>query len=273
MNALEVAAGNIAAGVLGGQAVPRDVEGAPDATHDFDVVLPDGRRVALEVTSAADREVLSLLAAASRERTTADLRNDWQIGVEQMVGGSAVKISRLMNEIVGVLEVFERNGLTEVETRHSPQYTKAAPGTPQEVIEATMRQFELGAIVTRAWGPRKSPEAAHLYVTVHGGFGADIDKVNALVVTETEANRAKLVAAKADERHVFIWLNPSHPDAELAVHTGPPPATPPAIPAGIDVVWLATQGGAEGFGEAHVERLWRVRPPRDWEVLDPSLLS
>ena len=52
---MELEAAHLAAQVLQGHAKSRDVRGpgAIDGTHDFDVALPDGRVVALEVTTAA----------------------------------------------------------------------------------------------------------------------------------------------------------------------------------------------------------------------------
>lgn len=52
MDASELAAAEIVAAYLEGRQEPRDVETARDGTHDFDVLLNDGRRVALEVTAA-----------------------------------------------------------------------------------------------------------------------------------------------------------------------------------------------------------------------------
>ena len=49
---------------LGGSLTPLDVTGAADLTPDFDILTPDGRHVALEVTSTADQAVLSLQATA-----------------------------------------------------------------------------------------------------------------------------------------------------------------------------------------------------------------
>ncbi|MGA8353530.1 MAG: hypothetical protein WB698_05125, partial [Solirubrobacteraceae bacterium] len=60
LSAEEESAGRIVAQHLEGTCEARDVHGAPDATHDLDVVLIDGRRIALEVTSAGDREIEEL---------------------------------------------------------------------------------------------------------------------------------------------------------------------------------------------------------------------
>ena len=48
----ELAAANIVTGALGGSWVSRDVIGAPEGMHDFDVNVPDARYIALEVTGA-----------------------------------------------------------------------------------------------------------------------------------------------------------------------------------------------------------------------------
>ncbi len=56
MDASELAAAEIVAAYLEGRQEPRDVVTAPDGTHDFDIVLKDRRRVALEVTAAADHK-------------------------------------------------------------------------------------------------------------------------------------------------------------------------------------------------------------------------
>jgi hypothetical protein len=39
------------ASLLGGNVVAHDLEGSPDGSYDFDVLLADGRTVALEVTT------------------------------------------------------------------------------------------------------------------------------------------------------------------------------------------------------------------------------
>ena len=58
-------AGELVASQLGGRAVHRD--GERDA-HDFDVELPDGRTVALEVTAAVDSALASMAGVAFRDQ-------------------------------------------------------------------------------------------------------------------------------------------------------------------------------------------------------------
>ena len=91
-----------------GTVEPRDVEGAPDATHDFDIVSRAGQRVALEVTAAADHARLSLDAAAfGKEWTAPTLTNDWWLVLSRRVVRTPVRFSSLMTEIIALLEVME----------------------------------------------------------------------------------------------------------------------------------------------------------------------
>jgi len=48
-------AGRVLSDILGGTVVPRDVAGAPPGTHDLDLVLGDGRIIAVEETVSTDR--------------------------------------------------------------------------------------------------------------------------------------------------------------------------------------------------------------------------
>jgi hypothetical protein len=123
-----------------------------------------------------------------------------------------------------------------------------------------LQVFKSGVTEARVLWPRPALEA-QLFVTITGGFTADIGRVNDLIIERASPKLEKLVRAEAAERHLFVWLDGTQPEAELAVALGPPPATAPAVPSRIDVVWLATPPLTEP------QRLWRVRPPNRWQVL------
>jgi|GEM_PF-2010193 hypothetical protein len=265
----EIEAGVIVAAMLGGQITPLDVVGAADLTPDFDVVLDDGTHVALEITSTADRTVLSLVAAAFGKVWEAPgLANDWQVGVEQPTHDQTVRMISLMKGIVPLLAVFEHYGVTEVGSV-AGRSRRPPLGSSPEVVDAANHVFKLGAVLARLIGPSAPSGTAQLFVTVHGGASSDINEVNRLVTALAESNSAKLVGSEADERHLFVWVHPSTSNAELAVFQGQLPASPPGLPLGIDVAWVATQGFL-GVGTIGLQRLLRVRPPQAWEQLDPS---
>lgn len=258
----ELAAADIVGDALGGSWISRDGADAQGGMHDFDVNLPDGRCIALEVTGAINEQAVRLSEAAygieGRERRWPGpgLAYDWLIVIPQR----PIRIARLMKETVPILTLFEREGLTQIDTSVNPAYRTPALTTSPEVTEATFRMFKMGVIEARVLWERPTTEA-QLFVTIRSGFSADIGRVNELIIERAGPKLEKLIRAEAAERHLFVWLDGTEPEAELAVAMGPSPATPPGVPSGIDVVWLATPPLTEP------QRLWRVRPPDQWQVL------
>lgn len=252
----EKAAGRIVAQQVGGaKAIPRDVPGAPNGTHDLDVELPDGRVIAVEVTSARKAKLVSIYATAFGRRWEApSLSAHWQAAFES---GKPLDVPRLAAGVVPHLELLEKRGVTEAGTITS----NAWRGAGEEVVSAVRQIKELGATHVRRWNEPAPGEVPLLLFSGHQGVGGDPGAVNALVEERARAKVDKLVASGADERHLFVWIDGSHSDAELGMATMPPPATTPSLPTGIDVVWAASSGMAhELYG-----CLWRLEPPRGWE--------
>ena len=125
------------------------------------------------------------------------------------------------------------------------------------VVEAVRRLVRLGVDRGRVWAVEGEPR---LFFIGHGGLRADSEEVNRLVEFHAHAgdNLRKLAAADADERHLFVWITGSHPQAELAMYAMGPPETPPNLPEGLDVVWAQNESG----------NLWRARRGGGWEVLE-----
>ena len=73
-------AAEVVAELLSGSCEPRDGMGAPEGMHDFDVELPDGGRVALEVTTIADHDVVGFHEALADA--------DWAAPTWRVIGGS-----------------------------------------------------------------------------------------------------------------------------------------------------------------------------------------
>lgn len=269
ISAEEQRAGDAVASALDGKLIPRDVEGAPELTYDFDVVLPGHRTVALEVTSSADEMVLSLLAQAYKRRwNVPGLENDWQVGVAHPVGGSSVAMNRVRKEIGPVLAVFEQNGVTEIGSV-SPVRRRTPDDAYAEVTEAARRMFGLGVLLARLVAPKRDPLAAVL-ISVHGSAVGNAQEINRLVEAAATSNSEKLAAASADERHLFVWIHPSTPNAELAMYTGSVPPAPPAVPDVIDACWASTWGPTS-LGSEGIQRLIRTALGGPWlEVPSPE---
>ena len=243
----ELRAATIVGSILDGYAVPRDLRGAPDGTHDFDVLL-SCKCAALEVTRAANERVLSTLAAAFGSAFPAPgLVNSWLLSIPT-VGPAPSAVKAIVKRSPSLLAVYEQHGLSETNGQLYPGQARAA------VVDAGTTLVRLGVSRAHVWGVDGPPQ---LWFIGHGGVSADVDAVNRLAAEHAAGNADKLLAAQADERHLFIWMDASQAEAELAMHTGPPPDSPPVLPHGVDVVWVANPSG----------HLWRSRPPGSWEVL------
>jgi hypothetical protein len=261
----EHAAATIVAGLVDGRAEPRDIDQAPEGTHDFDIVLPDRRQVALEVTAADDRDIRSVNEAGFwNEWPEPALANDWWVVIGHVAGGAQVRIVKVMKRIVPSLVVLEQNSVEDVDTRVRPSYRRPLPDARQVVLDAMTQLHELGVSAARPWGTRQGPEA-RLLVSFTAGFSSDPEKLTELVAMLADRKAKKFAAAEGDERHLFVWLRPTYPGAEIAMTLLPPPDIRPEIPEAIDVVWLATTGSAPTG-----QRLWRLTQHGGWEDVDVS---
>lgn len=259
----EEAAGKIVLQHLGGTCEARDVCGAPDATHDLDVVCVGGRRMSLEVTSAGDGEVEELRRLLLGQRWEApSLRHHWWLGVPD---DPRIRVKAMMRKIIEHLGVLERH---DVEQVGGLRHRQLPADTVPEVAQATRAIFDLGADRATRLDPPKPGETPLLMASLNGGVMGSSDLLNETVEGCAEKKAAKLRAADGDERHLFVWLLGSASGVELAMATLPMPNSPPALPAGVDVVWVAS---GPAFPGAPSGRLWRVRPPGGWEEIGASV--
>jgi hypothetical protein len=260
LDRLEIAAGELIAHILGGRAEAQDVKGAPDATIDFLILdLPNDDVVALEVTSAANSAVVSQNRAAfGRDWISPELGHNWMIGIGRE--DPKMSIRDLMTQVIPIVVLFERTGETAVEVRYDPQYQPRSPERSEEMHDAMVKMFDLGVYAARLWSEPEEGRPGQLIPSISQGLSSDPGQINELVVERAEKKIDKLRATEADERHLFVWMDSSHAEAELAFATlAPPPA--PIIPEGIDVVWLVEPTGWPGS-----VRIWRLVPPDEWEV-------
>lgn len=100
-------AGRVVAHFTGGVLIPLDGAGAADATPDFEIASGGGR-IALEVTSTADPEIVSLThAAAGRTWPAPRLRSDWWVKLTF----EPRSISKRAGRMIGHLAVLEERGI------------------------------------------------------------------------------------------------------------------------------------------------------------------
>jgi hypothetical protein len=238
------------AGLLGGEAEAHDTGGAPDGSYDFNVVLPDGRRIALEITTPEDERRLALTKAAMLPTYAAPgLARSWWLSIPVE---KPAKIARLVQRAVPLLAVLEAHS---VEWVHSYRPLLDQTQT-QAAIDAARPLFALGVSQAAALAETDSPE---VLFSLHGGAGGGSEQINAIVEEHAGYNIDKLRAATGvAERQLFISISLSQSSVELAMATLSPPSTPPSLPADLDVVWVANW---------NERKIWRTRGG-PWDVLD-----
>jgi hypothetical protein len=240
--------GRILTGVLGGKVVSRDVPGAPAGTYDFDLVLDDGRVVAVEVTTSTDRKVVEFWAAAHAQSwESRQLRNSWLLNVTP-----PANIKALRGNVEPLLRGLEQAGISKFGLGHRT----AAP----EVNTLHRLLVKGGDVLQSALPPR-----IYLYSTGAGAVG--IDAVREAVEHEAAKpdNRAKLGRAAADaERHLFVWIDPLHTRAAAAMgFMGITTPTGCTLPPEVDTLWVGTPAVDEAGHEG--EHVWRYTRRRGWE--------
>lgn len=190
---------------------PRDIEGAPPRTHDFDLVSQSAR-VAVEISTIAD--TLTMGHPARWEKafpdgaaTVVGLAKGWIIVARS--GGDPRRLKRNLEAWLSRLEAL---GIDGAQTVRWQSYAFDLPALRPPEFE-TLRELEdVGVdIVTAA---PELPAGAISIVRIDSEFVwnvADAERFSAFVSDELQGDHfsdvAKVVAASADRRAVFFWLH------------------------------------------------------------------
>ena len=257
-NEAEQEAAWIVATVLDGVPCRRDNLASPSKTHDFDVTLPSGKVIALEVTSSVIAEVAAFWRDLNRRPIdTTGLQWHWSIQVSQpRVDVSTPRVKQLQKSLAAQLLILE-------------------PHLGGNVIDAMVDFVDpIDAVANavqalRAMGvqvanplPRRQTEPAQVAVGT-GGFIRSTE-LTELVERAVHDNLEKLASAQADDRHLFLWITPSDlgNSAKLALQQLPDER--PRIDCAVSVVWVALW--SPNFNsEIQSMRLWSVSVAHGWQ--------
>lgn len=217
----EIAAAALVVDKLGAQeSVPRDVSGAQN-THDFDVMLRDGRLIALEVTQAIDGNVPAFL-----EGPTPALPNGvyghWHVSATP-----ATRRSKLDPHLGSFIQQMVCQGQDE-----------AFLG-PYEADPAAAALYDRGLRAVCKLDSKRDLLEVGL-ASQGSSYGLD-DLVQLVEVKAKLPNKVdKLKAAESDERHLFVWVDLlSYVEMTSALLEEALPTEIPQIPESVDRVWLA----------------------------------
>jgi hypothetical protein len=233
--------------VLDGQVTWRDAPGAPPGTHDFDLVLPDGRTIAVEVTSATDPAAEAFWRAVTKASWRAPtLKRSWLLDVQ-----TGTNVRAMRRRVEPLLRQLENAGVWQFDEQD------------QKVAQLVSLGVRGGAAVN--WG--QPPE-----ILVTGGVGGAVDpefaRMAVEVVARAQDNRNKLLRAGAHERHLVVWIDPLGLQAFASMRAWR--STPPrycCLPPEVDVLWVGRPCQTDESWRIVAEDLWRFTRGTGWEPI------
>ena len=245
----ELDAARIVEGHLGGVSRPRDPGGGAAQLHDFEVVLPDGRIVAVEVTRHTVPEDNAARAAVKRKQWQFGvLRYDWVVDMIQHYD-----VREVHRRFPGLLAVVEA---AEVETFNLKHRTASGPAEEALLQLRTMGAQLLYRLKEASDGGGRIILGA---ASVAGSTAADVLVEVAERYANLPDNARKLATAEADECDLFIWVESAHHQAVAAMAFEVLPERVPTLPDHVDAVWLATAYDAP--------QVWRYVRRLGWQDL------
>lgn len=261
---LELVAAEMIAHLTGGRLVSRDVPGAAAGTHDFDINFASGRVVALEITTAVYRPWVVLQHRLSKHNTmdTSDLRYTWRVsghfGFLPLRPGNLSDVTEIRRQAIGYLRELEAAGVDEFQEFPDERLIPWLTATFQGLRR-------LG--ITRGYCERHHTASARLIFNGLLGYSGAVspETINRIVEAEIGHNHDKLARARADDRHLFIWVDPSIGAAGVSVAPDRLPIGAPTLPSGLDTVWLGFLSSADGKPHHRVGALWRCNNGENWQ--------
>lgn len=286
-------AGDLLSSLLGASEwLARDVPGGPPREHDLDLVMRDGRRIAVEVKTYTSPEVAEFDVVRSELNPVAAplLREGWHLDFdlsndEAADGTVAVPfLNGVVPQLEPILARIESEGLQQVIVNLDD--TNASADVPEHPICDELRSLRLRRAFPAPW-----MESGR----IHLGRAETVkwygpDSIAEVVESLLSRVHSRLLRAKeggADESHLFVWVPPGAPRSEeagLATATAPP--SPRWLPRtadlrGLDAAWAARLclPAARPEVEGYSTPVWQLTDTgwrcwtRNWQPLDSASAS
>ncbi len=196
-------------------------------THDFDLINPSGVVAALEVTSAVKPRTLRTEAAILDERKGGSFiprmkgNKDWFIN--PTVDADISRVRALADEY---LADIEKEGIEDFYSQMSSAFSPAVARIWKEL------RVEAGTVLK--WNP---PGRIGLALPGDGGWLNPHEVRDAVrVEAEKRDNLEKLRLSGASERHLFVYIDPSHALAWMCLREMAS-GEMPTLPRDITCIW------------------------------------
>lgn len=226
--------------VLKVQVEPRDIPGAPRGTVDGEIVYPDGRSAALEITgveSTADRHLRARIDKL--KPTPAPGQLTWNLRPNTIA-----ELERLQQVYPRVVDLCERHGVRNPEE------------LPLDLIahdaDLTWLAWE-GFTGMMSGHPMKSdPMVMWMHPITSAIFSSEADEIAegvaaALHVEPCLSHVSKLLRDPHEERHLFLIIGStglSNAAAFALIEPDTVPTGDPDLPDGLDHLWLGPGWGS-----------------------------
>jgi hypothetical protein len=228
-----------------------EVESQPRGEHDFDLVFPNGETGVLELTAAADPTRIALNRAVLDERKGGQtLQASLSEGDWYVTPMPDANISLIRERVDSYLAEIERDGISWF---HSELHRWS-----WQSVEAIFRDLRV------AHGSKlHTNRPRSIWIGLAGGGGAiGPSGVNDAVAHAASRpdNLRKLCRPDRDQRHLFVYVDPSHDMAYLPLVLLDEVAPALTVDARITHLWAATHTSRD---EAVV---WFAQNGESWQV-------
>ncbi len=253
MDECEVLAKAVIEHVIPGSRMKFHLEQA-HGNYDFDLLYPDGRLAAVEVTAAKDERIEGTVAAILNKRKGGSFvprhhcRNDWI--VHPTLEARINSIRRHIDSYLAEVEAEGKNCFSAY--RDLPESPAA-----RRLVEDL--QIEVGNVFK--W---KTPGIGILLPGQ--GTVSNPREVDRAVLQEAQKqdNHRKLWETGYPEKHLFVCIDSRFYAPWYAINKGKPSGLPMLLPKEVDIVWASASTRSSGL-----YALWRAERDRPWNVLEP----
>ncbi len=263
-------AADLVSSVIGGSPELHDT-GRISGRHDYNIVMPNGSVIALEVTrhtSQADHEFQGVLKKEKKRHWRfPNLTNDYSVTIDTPTNREG--IGTCIRDLLKCLHREVPSLLEEERSEPEPDLTFISPHGQVSPLKKNLRGLGITEVVLL--GTAESQDGGMVNIVPRYPPITVGDEIPAAAKKGIDRKAARLMssaeAAGASEAHLFVWLEHGpHSQAPVAVMLGG--HCPECVPrlCDLDAVWVAIHDG----DDPRKWGMWRCTRDDGWTFIDLS---